>query len=63
LDAPLEKRRIGRLGLYFMRKVMDEVFVETVEGGKAVVLVKRRPVQRENQVEDGEERSGSAGGG
>lgn len=47
VGAYLEKRRIGGLGLYLMRKVMDEVFVEPWEGGKAVVLVKYRARREE----------------
>lgn len=40
LGAPLEKRRIGGLGVYLMRRVMDSVVVEPRECGKAVVLAK-----------------------
>lgn len=40
LEAPLEKRRIGGLGVHLMRSLMDEVEVVAEAGGKAVVMVK-----------------------
>jgi anti-sigma regulatory factor (Ser/Thr protein kinase) len=41
VDAPLEKRKIGGLGIYLMRRIMDEVRVEPCAVGKEVVLAKR----------------------
>jgi len=46
LEAPLEKRKIGGLGIYLMRKVMDEVHLCEREEGKEVVLIKRLPLSR-----------------
>jgi len=43
LEAPLEKRNIGGLGLYLMRQVMDEVRLEEQTEGKALILRKRVP--------------------
>jgi anti-sigma regulatory factor (Ser/Thr protein kinase) len=40
LDAPLEKRRIGGLGLYLMRRVMDHVEIRPRAEGKELVLTK-----------------------
>lgn len=42
LDAPLERRETGGLGLHFMRSVMDEVRFEFSEGGNHLTMVKRR---------------------
>jgi anti-sigma regulatory factor (Ser/Thr protein kinase) len=42
LNAPLDELRIGGLGLYFMRQVMDAVEFSYVDGGNRLVLVKRR---------------------
>ncbi len=39
--APLEKRQIGGLGVYFMRQIMDTVEVRAIPGGKELVLTKR----------------------
>jgi len=42
LDSDLEDRRIGGLGLYFMRKLMDEVhFSFDPNTGNQVVMIKR----------------------
>lgn len=43
LDAPVERRKVGGLGIYLMRRVMDEVSLRECEGGKELVLVKRVP--------------------
>lgn len=44
LTASLEEREDHGLGLYFMRKWMDEVHFETpAGGGNVVVMVKRLP--------------------
>jgi anti-sigma regulatory factor (Ser/Thr protein kinase) len=45
VDAPLEKRQIGGLGVYLMRRVMDQVELRPAPSGKELVLVKRRPRQ------------------
>jgi anti-sigma regulatory factor (Ser/Thr protein kinase) len=50
VDAPLEKRRIGGLGLYLMRRVMDHVEFRPNAGGKELVLTKR--VRPEKAVSD-----------
>lgn len=42
LDAPLERRETGGLGLHFMRSIMDEVRFEFGEGGNRLTMVKRR---------------------
>lgn len=44
LRAPLDEIRIGGLGLYFMRNVMDAVEFSYEEGGNKLVLVKRKQV-------------------
>jgi serine/threonine-protein kinase RsbW len=41
LDAPLEEREAGGLGLFFMRSVMDEVRFEFDESGNRLTMVKR----------------------
>jgi serine/threonine-protein kinase RsbW len=42
LNADLEKRREGGLGLYFMRRLMDEVrFSFDTETGNTVTMIKR----------------------
>ncbi|MBI2298892.1 MAG: ATP-binding protein [Armatimonadetes bacterium] len=43
LDAPLEKRNVGGLGIYLIRRVMDSVEIRPTAGGKELVLVKQRP--------------------
>jgi serine/threonine-protein kinase RsbW len=42
LSAPLDEMRIGGLGLFFMRQVMDAVEFTNVGGGNMLVLVKRK---------------------
>lgn len=42
LEAPLERRETGGLGLHFMRSIMDEVRFEFGEGGNRLTMVKRR---------------------
>ncbi len=43
LKADLSKRQIGGLGLYLMRRLMDEVRFESAgEGGNRLTMVKRR---------------------
>ncbi len=42
LQAPLDEMRIGGLGLYFMRHVMDAVEFSYEGGGNKLVLVKRK---------------------
>ena len=44
LQVPLEDMRIGGLGLYFMRNVMDSVEFSYEEGGNKLVLVKRKSI-------------------
>lgn len=41
LDAGVEEMRIGGLGLYFMRQVMDAVEFSYENGGNTLVLIKR----------------------
>ena len=41
--ASLEEMRIGGLGLYFMRQVMDAVEFSYENGGNRLTLVKRKP--------------------
>ncbi|GAB4485238.1 MAG: hypothetical protein OHK0031_09330 [Anaerolineales bacterium] len=44
VNAPLDDRAIGGLGLFFMRKLMDEVrFASSPESGNLLTLIKRRP--------------------
>lgn len=45
IHAPLEKRKIGGLGLYFMRQIMDSVELLPLAGGKEIVLTKRVPAE------------------
>lgn len=45
LDASLEEREGGNLGLYFMRQLMDEVYFErTSDSFNVLTMVKRREV-------------------
>jgi len=44
LSGPLAQRRIGGLGLYFMRQVMDDVRYEHDERGNVLQLIKRGAV-------------------
>jgi len=42
LDAPLEERNGGGLGIYFMRQMMDEVrFDRNADGVNSVTMIKR----------------------
>jgi serine/threonine-protein kinase RsbW len=41
LDAPLEERAGGNLGLYFMRNLMDEVRFDFTAQGNVLTMVKR----------------------
>ena len=50
LNADLEKRREGGLGLYFMRRLMDEVrFSFDAEAGNTVTMIKRVAPQPTNE--------------
>ena len=40
-DAELEDRQMGGLGVYLMRKLMDEVHFECTDSGNVLTLVKR----------------------
>jgi len=43
LDAPIEERQVGGLGLYFMRQLMDEVrFFSDPDHGNVLLMRKRR---------------------
>ena len=51
LEGDLQKRRVGGLGLYFMRKLMDEVhFSFDTDEGNQVVMIKR--TGRDNREAD-----------
>lgn len=42
LNADLAERKIGGLGMYLMRKLMDEVtYVSSVDGGNTLTMIKR----------------------
>ena len=41
LDAPIEDRRIGGLGIHFVRTVMDQVSYELIDGRNVLTLVKK----------------------
>ncbi len=41
LNAPLEERRIGGLGIHLMRRLMDELYYASTEEGNVVRMVKR----------------------
>jgi len=44
LDAPLEERQVGGLGIYLSRKLTDELRHRALpEGGNELTLVKRNP--------------------
>jgi len=46
LEAPLEQRALGGLGLFLVRQLMDEVQFETCDGnGNSVTVVKRAGVR------------------
>ncbi len=40
VKADLSKRKIGGLGIYLMRKLMDEVRYEVTESGNLLTLIK-----------------------
>jgi anti-sigma regulatory factor (Ser/Thr protein kinase) len=42
LKADLSDRKIGGLGIYLMRKLMDEVRYETTQAGNLLTMVKRK---------------------
>jgi serine/threonine-protein kinase RsbW len=42
LKADLSKRKIGGLGIYLMRKLMDEVRYEVTTSGNLLTLVKMK---------------------
>ncbi len=42
LKADLSERQIGGLGVYLMRKLMDEVHYETNSTGNILTMIKRR---------------------
>ena len=42
LEVPIEKRKVGGLGIFLMRRVMDQVECRALEQGKEMILVKRR---------------------
>ncbi len=42
LKADLSDRKIGGLGIYLMRKLMDEVRYESTQAGNRLTLVKRK---------------------
>lgn len=42
IDAPLEEREIGGLGLFFMRRLMDRVEIRSSQTGNQVLLAKHR---------------------
>lgn len=42
LNADLAERKIGGLGMYLMRKLMDEVtYVSSADGGNTLIMIKR----------------------
>jgi len=42
LNADLAERKIGGLGMYLMRKLMDEVtYVSSADGGNTLTMIKR----------------------
>ena len=45
VKADLSERKIGGLGMYLMRKLMDEVFYESLpKGGNILTMIKRKGV-------------------
>jgi len=42
LDASIEDRKIGRLGIYFVREIMDEAYYRREDGKNHLTLVKQR---------------------
>ena len=43
LEADLEERRIGGLGVYFVKTLMDEVAYERVDNSNRITLIQRTP--------------------
>ena len=43
LDASVEERRIGGLGVYFVKTLMDEATYERFDKGNRITLVQRAP--------------------
>ena len=43
LDASVEERRIGGLGVYFVKSLMDEATYERVDNLNRITLVQRSP--------------------
>ena len=43
LDADVEERRIGGLGVYFVKTLMDEATYERLDGRNRVTLIQRSP--------------------
>lgn len=42
VKADLTERKIGGLGMYLMRKLMDEVYYESTPEGNTLTMIKRR---------------------
>jgi serine/threonine-protein kinase RsbW len=42
LKADLSERKIGGLGIFLMRKLMDEVYYETKSTGNILTMIKRK---------------------
>ncbi len=40
-DIPLEERKIGGFGIYFVRKSMDDVFYERKDGKNTLTIIKK----------------------
>ena len=43
LDASVEERRIGGLGVYFVKSLMDDVFYERRDGRNRITLTQQAP--------------------
>ena len=43
LDASVEERRVGGLGVYFVKTLMDEAAYERFDKGNRITLVQRTP--------------------
>jgi len=43
LDADVEERRIGGLGVYFVKTLMDEATYERLDGRNRITLIQRSP--------------------
>ncbi len=54
LDAPLEEREVGGLGLHFMRSVMDDVRFDFDDSGNRLTMVKRLEVPTSEVAETSE---------